>query len=738
MLIGEIVGEVSTDSFTFEAYKDIRKFDFVTVKNPKEGKEWILSQVDTVKKSQEGKTTCEANIIGFREKGMLKQPRHVVKPDSMVYRADEDVIAETLGLTKDGLYMGRLETNPDIRIFVDPSDLYKHIAVLAKTGAGKSYATGVMLEELLEANYPVIVIDPHGEYHSLAHPNEEITEEQTENYGIDPKGYNITEYSTDTEINPDAEQLSFSSKNLKTKELSQLMPTNLTNSQKEVMYNALKELKKRDEYDLDDIMDKCMSQDSKAKWNLVSVLEVVQDSGLFSDNPTSLEDLVRRGHCSIVNLRGVDPETQQMVVYKLAKELFERRKVGELVPFIMVMEEAHNFVPEANLGKAVCSDIMRTIASEGRKFGMGIGVISQRPANVNKNILSQCNTQLIMRVTNKNDLSAISRSFEGITSEVQQSLTSLPPGTGLLLGKEYPVMTSIRTRRSKHGGVTQELNRETDDEDGGADGERTDASPPVQDATVDEPPADKEPSTPDTEPETTQVAADTAGASAETEDLPTVDHETAEQDAPEPGTPQPSPDQGTGADEAEEQQTETDQTDDGFKAVVPDMDANKLRDELGTVKTAYYPLWIVSSENERIMVDATDGEIKAREKQLGSTEERVMEEIKYGDRTRGNLLQALDISLSKLERTLVSLQEKSLIEQDGDQYTLNGVNLFDRDTETVTGDDHTEISTDVTESKAINIAREELSGPPEGIEKLYYPYFTADKRVFDGVLGEEI
>jgi DNA helicase HerA-like ATPase len=81
---------------------------------------------------------------------MLKQPRHVIKPDSMVYRADEDVIAETLGLRQDGLYMGRLETNPDIRIFVNPKDLYKHIAVLAQTGAGKSYATGVMLEELLE------------------------------------------------------------------------------------------------------------------------------------------------------------------------------------------------------------------------------------------------------------------------------------------------------------------------------------------------------------------------------------------------------------------------------------------------------------------------------------------------------------------------------------------------------------------------------------------------------------
>lgn len=746
MLIGEIIGEVSTDSFTFEAYKEIRKFDFVTVKNPKEGKEWILAQVDKVKKSQEGETTCEASIIGFREKGMLKQPRHVVKPDSMVYRADEDVIAETLGLTTDGLYMGRLETNPDIRIFVDPSDLYKHIAVLAKTGAGKSYATGVMLEELLEANYPVIVIDPHGEYHSLAHPNDDLTEEQGENFDIDAKGYNITEYSTDTDVNPDAERLSFSSKNLKTKELAQLMPTNLTNSQKEVMYNALKELKDREEYDLDDIMDKCMSQDSKAKWNLVSVLEIVQESGLFSDDPTPLDSLVRRGHCSIVNLRGVDPETQQMIVYKLAKELFERRKVGELVPFIMVMEEAHNFVPEANLGKAVCSDIMRTIASEGRKFGMGIGVISQRPANVNKNILSQCNTQLIMRVTNKNDLSAISRSFEGITSEVQQSLTSLPPGTGLLLGKEYPVMTSIRTRRSKHGGVTQELDPDAMHEDAdGSEQTPADADPVIEpDASPDtssEPDSGPapEPDPASEEPASQPVAADTAGAAADTEDLPSVDHETADRDAPEPDGPQAtSPETAAGHGGTDESDAGEDGTEDGLEAIVPGMDVDKLREDLGEVKTAYYPLWIISSEEERIAVDATDGEIKAREKRLSSTEERVLDEIREGAKTRGNLLEALGLSLSKLERTLESLEEKSMVEQEDDQYMFNGVDLLDRDTTIVTGDGHTEISTDVSESDAISIAKQELSGPPDSIEKLYYPYFTADKRVFDGVLGEEI
>ncbi|MFB6076914.1 MAG: ATP-binding protein, partial [Candidatus Nanohaloarchaea archaeon] len=296
-------------------------------------------------------------------------------------------------------------------------------------------------------------------------------EEAAEFYGVGPQGYPATEYSTDTDVNPGATELSFTSRDLDAKELEQMVPTNLTNSQLEVLYNTLKELEERDHYDLQDVIDTAMNQESKAKWNLVNVLEIVQDSNIFADDPTDLDDLVEPGEASIINLKGVDPEMQEMVVYKLAKELFDRRKRGDLQPFFMIMEEAHNFVPERNFGKAICSDILRTIASEGRKFGLGIGVISQRPARVDKNILSQCNTQMILRVTNPNDLNAISRSFEGVTSEVKEFITSLPPGTGLLLGKEYPVMTDVRTRRSRHGGEAKELSRD----DKSADGTESDA-----------------------------------------------------------------------------------------------------------------------------------------------------------------------------------------------------------------------------------------------------------------------
>jgi len=186
-------------------------------------------------------------------------------------------------------------------------------------------------------------------------------------------------------------------------------------------------------------MDAVSQEESSAKWNLLNSLEQIDDSGILSETPLDLTKLLEPGEASVVNLRAVEPETAEMTMFMLAKRLFDLRKKNQIPPFIMVIEEAHNFAPEKGFGKALSSDILRKIASEGRKFGLGIGVISQRPARIDKNVLSQCNTQFILRVTNPNDLKAISKSFEGITSEVESMIKSLPPGVSFVLE------TSIRS-----------------------------------------------------------------------------------------------------------------------------------------------------------------------------------------------------------------------------------------------------------------------------------------------------
>ncbi|MDY6770977.1 MAG: DUF87 domain-containing protein [Candidatus Nanohaloarchaea archaeon] len=539
-----------------------------------------------------------------------------------------------------------------------------------------SYATAVLIEELLEKDYPVVIIDPHDEYHSLTEPNV-LEDEDMQQYDVEPRDFPTQEYSTNTELNHRAEQLTFSSKNMDAKEIQQVVPTNLTNSQLGVLYTALKELKKRESYTLDDVIETCMDQDSKAKWNLINMLETVRDSGLFAEQPTDLDQLIEQGTATIINLRGVDPEMQETVVYKLSKELFERRKRGKLEPFFMVMEEAHNFVPEKGMGKAICSDILRKIASEGRKFGMGIGVISQRPANVAKNILSQCNTQLIMRVTNPNDLSAISRSFEGVTSEVEDSITSLPPGVGLLLGKEYPIMTDIRVRKSKHGGGTKDVSEEEGIEKGG---------------------------------ETREEESLTAKAEQ-------TDVEIGHDDQPEE------------VDEPDERVIEA------FTAA---MSQDDLPQDMDEPVTAYYPIYIVKTPVGRLAIDAEDGEVTARDLNLTDQADSVLDGLKEHDMTRAELSELTSLDEETVGKILDRLRDYRLVEKDDEYYSYTGVDLFSHQVEEVDAAGDRVIDVKLSEDEARQIAKDELGKEAKNVRLVYYPYFKTGNRVFDAVLEKEV
>jgi Predicted ATPase len=262
--LGTVEGEVDTTSFEFRAIEEVRKFDFVSVKSHSR---WILCQVDEVTKKPEGETLAHASIIGYRDKGLTRAPRTVIEPDSIVYKADQDLISETLGLEDAGLNIGTLETDDEIEIFVDQEDFYKHFSVIGQTGSGKSYATGVLIEEMLEQDLPVLIVDPHGEYHSLGERNPE---------GDDPASYPVKEFSPNTDVNSEAMPLSFSEAEMERDEIMDVVPDSLSSSQMGVLYNAEKRLD--DGYSMDELMDSVRKEDSSARWNLLNSLEQLQDT----------------------------------------------------------------------------------------------------------------------------------------------------------------------------------------------------------------------------------------------------------------------------------------------------------------------------------------------------------------------------------------------------------------------------------------------------------------------------
>ncbi len=447
MKIGEIKGRITTKYFYFDAEARVKKLDYVSVKDP-EGN-WVLAIVDSVVADVAG-NRARAKVIGFRDsRGFLTTPKIPFKPGTPIYTAEKDFIKKTLGIAESGVYVGLLE-GYDIKVCLDTEFLIKkHIAILAKTGAGKSYLAGVLLEEFAENDVPVVVIDPHGEYSTLRKSNENPDEIKfMERFDIKPKSYKdkvvVFGIGKGKELKLDTK--------LSAEEIIRMLPVKISPSQKGLLYSAIKNLEGKD-YTLRDVIDEISASKSPNKWNLLSALEILLNTKLFSANPTLPKDLVKKGKISIINLREARPEIQQMIVAKLAEDLFTARKHGKIPPFLFVLEEAHNFCPERGFGETASSRIIRTIASEGRKFGMGLMVITQRPARIDKNVLSQCNTQLILKVTNPHDLKAITESVEGVTPGLKEEIKDLPVGVALVVGAtEQPLLVDVRVRRTQHGG----------------------------------------------------------------------------------------------------------------------------------------------------------------------------------------------------------------------------------------------------------------------------------------------
>lgn len=449
MILGKITGKITTKNFSFEATADVGVLDYVKVYHP--AYDYVLCQVvELTASSSGGSNNMQADciVIGYYD-GRVKQIRIPFEPNSEVLQADDEFINTLLSIPENAAYIGKLDGR-DISIKLDLNKmLTKHVSILAKSGAGKSYTVGVLLEEILEHGVPCVVIDPHGEHNSLKRPTQvsEETRERMARYEVQPKGYEIIEFEEKT--NP----LKLSNK-LTRDELVHLLPK-LNTTQQGLLFQAIRN---SEHTDFDELLLSLEGEESMVKWSLINLIEGLKNYELFSSEPTSPKDLVKPGRAAVINLKGYPPEIQEMMTYKLAKDLFILRKQEKIPPFFLVVEEAHNFCPERSFGEAASSKILRTIASEGRKFGLGLCVISQRPARVDKSVLSQCSTQLILKITNPHDLKAVSNSVEGLTAETEKEIKNIPIGTALVTGVvDLPLMVNVRPRRTEHGGDATQI-----------------------------------------------------------------------------------------------------------------------------------------------------------------------------------------------------------------------------------------------------------------------------------------
>lgn len=170
------------------------------------------------------------------------------------------------------------------------------------------------------------------------------------------------------------------------------------------------------------------------------------------DPMTEAHEIVKPGQASIIYLGGYDHLTQSTMVSLVLKNLFEKRAqlTDEIPPLLCVVEEAHNFIPSAGEGQANTPsvEIIRKVITEGRKFGVGLLLISQRPSRLDETTLSQCNTYMIFRLVNPRDQSFVEKVMENLTRADSRLLPGFGPGQGIISGQEFAFLCLFRLRET--------------------------------------------------------------------------------------------------------------------------------------------------------------------------------------------------------------------------------------------------------------------------------------------------
>jgi len=163
-----------------------------------------------------------------------------------------------------------------------------------------------------------------------------------------------------------------------------------------------------------------------------------------------------KGQLVILDLSLVPTEVIHVVTAVTARMIFEAlqryRKLNKVaLPTVLVMEEAHTFVKrykddtENHDAASICCQVFERIAREGRKFGLGLVLSSQRPSELSATVLSQCNTFLLHRISNDRDQELVHRLVPDNLRGLLRELPSLPSQHAILLGwaSELPVMVKM-------------------------------------------------------------------------------------------------------------------------------------------------------------------------------------------------------------------------------------------------------------------------------------------------------
>ncbi|GAA4643137.1 DUF87 domain-containing protein [Pontixanthobacter gangjinensis] len=377
----------------------------------------IIANIDFLGEGQEEKLT--GKIHGFR-RGVTRYP----VPGALIYPATTSDLKQIYASDgRSNIQIGTVYPTKDIRagIYIDAM-LGKHFALLGSTGTGKSTSAALILHRICEAapDGHIVMIDPHGEYSAAFKTNGQI--------------FDVTNLQMPYWL-------------LNFEEHCEVLLTSHGNERQidaDILARCLLEARKKNR--LADTMGK-ITVDSPVPYLLSDLGNAIQDQMGKLDKATNTAPFMRIKNkleelksdpryqfmfsgmlvgdtmadfiskvfrmpgngkpISIIDVSGVPSDITSTVVAVLSRLVFDFAIWGrdeKTRPILLVCEEAHRYVPnEANADGSSVGNILGRIAKEGRKYGISLGLITQRPSDLAEGVLSQCGTIISMRLNNDRD-----------------------------------------------------------------------------------------------------------------------------------------------------------------------------------------------------------------------------------------------------------------------------------------------------------------------------------------------
>lgn len=434
---------------------------------------------------------CDVEIIGNRENSnFFIRPKKPFKIGTKVYEASPEFLNKQLDPKGESIDIGHFRDNSNVPLHIDINELIsKHFAVLAMTGSGKSWTISVIIESIASRyDIPIVIFDPHGEYSSLKVPmtpdGEKIAKKTRIFVAADSQTKKISDklFKKKFGVERKSKSLYFNLTDFETYQIIHLLKSlyDLSEAQSRILQAGWSEVvskpKLKDTTEIDPILEElgevaeAATQGPAAKRILDTKLRMLYKSMPYIQKSpdqkiTKEKEIVKKGQISVIDISGIEEIQQQALVAILSSKILKKRMKRDIPPLLLILEEAHRYIPSGAVNTASKPTIKR-VAQEGRKFLMGMGIVSQRPSRLDDDVLSQCNNQIIMRLTNPNDQSYVKKVSEWISESDVEEIRGMAPGEAFIFGSAVPLSLPMRIKKERlteHGGYTPDIVDELED-----------------------------------------------------------------------------------------------------------------------------------------------------------------------------------------------------------------------------------------------------------------------------------